>query len=284
VSVRLAIACALASCRPHGGRRCHNEDPVCDGVRALVCTDESTGQRFLARIVGMRGRLIIGLATTITLLVGGFAACVSDSNSNAPNPGSLGGACLQNGTCDTGLVCTIVGSAASCEPTDAGGMDASVDQTNDVATADASDASDAKDTSTCDAPITASFPCTGSAPIGCYDYATSMHQCLASATACLNSAYTTPFVASCFANADCKSATPWCCLGAASPHDLNSCPGTLMIVSGAGTSCTATPCVDAGETPLCNRSAPCPDGHACIPVNTPSPPGLAGENFGICAP
>jgi hypothetical protein len=161
------------------------------------------------------------------------------------------------------------------------------DQSTKDAGPDASptDASDAADTGpTCDAAITSSFTCAGGQPVGCYDFATSAHQCMASSNACLNSSYTTPIVAGCFATSDCKSATPYCCVGTVVVQ-TTGCPGALSISANGGMTCSSTDCSGlSGQAALCDTKAPCPNGHACIPVKVAQPPGLQGQIFGVCAP
>ena len=168
--------------------------------------------------------------------------------------------------------------------------DAAVDQNSndtggDVTAKDSATDADAADAGpTCDAAINSNFTCAGGTPVGCYDFASSAHQCMASSNACLNSSYTTPIVAGCLATSDCKSATPYCCAGTVVVN-TNGCPGALSISANGGMTCSNTDCSGlSGQAALCDTKAPCPNGHACIPVKVTQPPGLAGQIFGVCAP
>ena len=200
------------------------------------------------------------------LLLGWFlvlAACVGDSTP----PPSDGG---EDGSIDVTTNDVTVDQQAT---------DAGPDVTESDAPADVVDAGPP-----CDAAINSSFTCAGSTPVGCYDFVSTQHQCMASSNACLNSSYTTPIVAGCFATSDCKSATPYCCAGTVVAQ-LTGCPGALSISANGGMTCSSTDCSgQSGAAALCDTKAPCPNGHACIPVKVSQPPALQGQIFGVCEP
>ncbi len=237
-----------------------------------------------------------GGVTVVVLILSGAGvlavdACVSDDTQNGPQPGTLGGPCLQNGTCDNGFTCVIAGSSTLCEvpdaTTDSGGDVVTDHNVADVMDAGGGDtATDATDAAPpCDAAITSHFTCSGSTSEACYDFATTDHQCVTGTTSC-QSLYTNIFLAQCYAGSTCQTSQPWCCLGGGLSDTLTGCPGTLTIGQNAGAFCYSTataPCVDAGIA-LCDLTVPCPNGHACIPVDVTQPPGLAGQIFGVCEP
>src|SRR6185437_6449258 len=112
------------------------------------------------------------------LLVGSLlaiAACVGDSTP----PPSDGG---EDGAVDV----TTNDVAVDQQATD-GGADVTASDAPSDAPSDVVDAAPA-----CDAGINSSFTCASGTPVGCYDFTTTQHMCVASSNACLNSSYTTP--------------------------------------------------------------------------------------------
>lgn len=80
------------------------------------------------------------------ILFSGIQGCVGDATvvqdaggtDGAPSPGARGGPCFANGTCDTGLTCSLVAGAGVCVDDDGGVPDATSDAGSDAGCGDTS--------------------------------------------------------------------------------------------------------------------------------------------------
>jgi hypothetical protein len=224
----------------------------------------------------------------VWLLAGGLGcsvawvvSCVSDSNTGIP-PGTDGGPCLQNGTCDNGLVCGLVNGNGVCQPP---GSDASSDSPskNDAGSDGSPSDSGVSDAdATCNPQPAFDFvnPCDGGA--ACYDELDADFACVV-----CPGPYTQFFSPPCTRSiGTSKSAV--CCVQSASLVDAGGCVLTLDITGSAGT--LAEPACGAGGKILCGANADC--AHAldaglvtlgvCTPVILRGVPPLNGVVAGVC--
>ena len=252
-----------------------------------VCAprDHSRGAHF-GSLIHLRHMIACGAMTRPSWLlilgiclasVAAVVSCVGDSGTpSGGGPGTLGGPCLQNGTCNAGLACAIVGSAALCTQPDASIDGAVADAGADHNSGDAAPGVDASDAAPpCEAGITTPpFSCPQYYN-DCYDVDSMAHVCQASSTGCMNM-YTNFFIANCFAT--CGANQP-CCLSPASATP--GCPGTLSIAARASSACTTTGSCAVGEIALCTPSQPCITGK-CVPAKVAGVPALQGTVFGFC--
>jgi len=223
----------------------------------------------------MRTRWLLAMYAAPTLAI---YACVGDST-------TIGGpdATADSTSDSTSANDVVVADQNTVDAADAG-MDAPADAPADVPVVDANDAGPV-----CDATVVNPFACDGGTPDECYDFSTTSHACVNGLSAC-EGTYSNIFFASCLATSQCPGATPWCCLSNSptkSTDSLNGCPGTLTIGMNNGSFCHSSTdvgnCADSGIA-LCDTAAPCPNGHACVPVSVTQPPGLANKILGVCAP
>lgn len=179
------------------------------------------------------------------------AACVGDSPNTSP--GTKGGACYPNGSCDVGLTC----QAGICVPTrDGGGFDGGPDGSPEAAAADASSPLTVKPTPLgvqCGAAL-----CSGQTPV-CCTHGDASPTCGTSA---------------CPQEYDCDESYPdagdYCCLGATAE---GTCPLTLTLTRSYGSQGQAY-CAP-GLLQLCSSDAQCNDGGTCVQaVGLPFPAGI----------
>jgi len=216
------------------------------------------------------------LSSVITLTLGcvvGVAACVGDSTKDgSATTGTAGQPCFPNGTCATGLACTLVGPQALCEPP--------------------GDASAEGGASSCGmAPAPPAFPCSGNTKVACYDAASTV-TCVSSASDCAPDAGPSGAAQGCFSEKDCASGDV-CCLQDGANYATDHCPGTLELTSspsacgatlptGSGNCAKGSSPGDRGDAVLCSTSAGCPKGQSCYPVRLNAPTSLQGQLFGLC--
>ena len=191
------------------------------------------------------------------------SACVSDSTvivDAGPEAGTLGGPCFSNSTCDTGLVCVLVGSSGICEVPDAS-ADTTVDAPKDAPN-EASDAgSDA-----CVSAAPGTTPCTPAC-----DYDAGIKCCVSSAT-CQNTTCPNSLLAgNCEGSGDCING--YCCL--AVNVDMTVCP---YAVNNPGTAASCNTACPSGSYALCATNGECPTSSTCKSVTS------AGINtpLGLC--
>ena len=197
-------------------------------------------------------------------------ACLGDSNSDTVIGGDLGQPCLENGTCNHGLLCTIVNGKAQCQPP--------------------GDASTEGGAGSCGLAITVPMSsCPGK--IACYQ-GTAAATCVTSDTDCVTDAGQNVGAHACLSEKDCGMGDV-CCLQDGANLATKLCPGTLDLNS-SPSSCGATlptgsgACAngnspgDLGDAILCSSNAGCPQGMTCYPVRLSSPMPLQGQIFGVC--
>jgi hypothetical protein len=87
----------------------------------------------------MRGRRVYALGVVPVFLAGLWVQCVGNDNTvpDAAAPGSLGGPCFTNNTCDAGLACVIDQGSAVCAMADGSGDENTPDAAPDAAQGDA---------------------------------------------------------------------------------------------------------------------------------------------------
>ena len=193
--------------------------------------------------------------------------CVDNS---APAQGALGGACNQNGTCDQGLACTVVGSNAQCEPIEAG-PDAPADAPSEAGPR------------TC--PLTPTvYPCGGqNPPFACYGPTQSC-----SLTGCSG---LTDIQWQCFSPNQCNSP---CCVASTNAvltptSDCSQGKLQMSAVDGgggvSGAVCSQGAQCPAGSTQLCQSNSECPTGKICSPVQVLNGGiSMNGAVVGACVP
>lgn len=229
-------------------------------------------------------RKLLFVVSVATAVIGSFAtvACVGDSpavTSGTVAQGALGGACFANGTCSTGLSCTVVEGSAKCAvasgATSSGGPadDAStVDPTPTTPDAGASGEAGCKFQTT-------SFPCGDPMP---------PNACYGATQGCTLTGCNPDEIAwQCNSPRQCGTA---CCVAteAATLSAGAGCTqGTLLVTEGAamGATCSSTTTCPAGATQLCQANSDCPKGLRCVPVKIIGPiASLAGTIVAACAP
>jgi hypothetical protein len=194
------------------------------------------------------------------LAAGLMLGCVNGDDSTGPPPGSLGGACLTNGTCDQGLECQIIGNKALCEQ-----PDATVDAGGDVSPPVEGGSDGGTDaTAECGTPV-ATYPCNGQ---HCYTDA-GMACCLTTNTCA--SQCSSPSWA-CVTYNDCTSGE-FCCVTAT--VSAGPC-GTTAIDTGLVAQCAQTCSSGAFATCQQDNDCPNPNTQVCKAV------ALDGQTVGFC--
>jgi hypothetical protein len=84
-------------------------------LRLVVRCREALVRVRAAAMSSVRGALV---ATLVWM-----TSCVGGSSSNGVMPGTDGGPCLSNNTCNAGLTCALQGGTGICVPADAGSAD-----------------------------------------------------------------------------------------------------------------------------------------------------------------
>ncbi len=210
----------------------------------------------------------VGAAALLVGCVGG------GDTSDAATMGSLGGPCFANGTCNTGLVCGLVNGKGVCQESDAGGSDATVDQTVDQSVADTStsDVSDATSIDANDACTQTLAPSRACAQ-GC---GTNSNCCELDGT-CSQTPSGCPSGAAwpCQTRGDCTS-NMFCCANGITFNNAN-CPPIAQMLSSSQASCSAT--CQTGTYATCLTNGDCPSNTpTCIGVNFTQ----INTSLGIC--
>jgi len=193
--------------------------------------------------------------------------CVTGDDSNGNAPGTLGGPCFANNTCNTGLVCALENGSGVCEqpdgtspdaPTDGPtSSDASQDQTAADAPADGtSDAPSDAGSDACDAESNAPPICAG---------CTTGEKCCPMTRTCYSSGCGTQCSDVCWcSNVSSCGGTSFCCLPVT---PSNGCPLTVSASGTISTSCVASASDCANGVFLCETDSDCPSNvHTCTGV------------------
>lgn len=210
----------------------------------------STRNAFRARAAPdtMR-RWVWVLAGGLCCSVAWVLSCVNDGNSGIP-AGTDGGPCLQNGTCDNGLVCGLINGNGVCQPP---GSDASSDgpSNGDAGTDSSQPDSGAVDAdATCNPQPAFDFvnPCDSGAV--CYDERDADFACVV-----CPGPYTEFFSPPCTRSVG-TAKTSVCCVQSATLVDAGGCVLTLDITGSAGTLAEPRAAPEARSCAAPTRTAP----------------------------
>ena len=206
--------------------------------------------------------------------------CVGGDSSNGKSPGTLGGPCFANNTCNTGLSCVLENGAGVCEGADGSVLDAPADQsTSDVTTTDsASDAPADVNDAGCSQSLAPSTACPNQScdnpDAGTTACCPKTGQCVDAINNCSNGQIP---IWSCQSRADCVN--QFCCV-AVNNLSFDTCPpsgqfDTSLTDQNATAACSAS--CSSAQVALCANSGDCPQQTTCVGVAV----GL-GQPLGIC--
>jgi hypothetical protein len=197
--------------------------------------------------------------------------CVGGGDtSDAATIGSLGGPCFANNTCNANLVCVLVSGKGVCQESDAGGGDATVDQSVDQSVADTSTSDATSEASDACAQLTPARACTQGCSGGTSICCEQLGQCSSTAGACGNSA-----AWPCQTKGDCTNM--FCCADGITLNSGQTCPPIAQMLTTSQASCFGS--CPSNSYSMCLSNADCPQ-------NTPNCVGVLftqiNKPLGIC--
>jgi len=197
-------------------------------------------------------------------------ACVNNGDdTSGKSPGTLGGPCFANNTCNSGLTCALENGSGVCEASDAT-LDAPVlDTGNDVTTpGDAGDAGVDADAA-CNVTEAPNLLCNAS----CLNQPDAGGGCCPKYQACIDQPVDCPSLPtwSCQSRADCSN-VPCCISATVTP----GCPPSITFsTTEPGAVCASSAACMTDQVALCSQSSDCPN-QTCVGVENLTISGSVG--------